>query len=54
MANLEKSKVIHWREGMRITGKHEMSVNEYGEYLMHSGKNKQNGRKRKHLTKAFS
>jgi hypothetical protein len=56
MANLKKNvvEVIHWREGMRARGKFTMPVNDYGEYLMRSGKNKQNSRKRKHLAKAFS
>ena len=39
---------------MRVTGKYEMQVKDYGEYLARSGKNKHNIRKRKHLAKAFS
>ena len=51
MANLAKDNVkyIPWREGMRITGKHEMCVDEYGMYLARSGKNKQNILKRKRI-----
>ena len=54
MANLAKDNVnyIPWREGMRITGKYQMSVDEYGMYLARSGKNKQNIRKRKSLARA--
>ena len=51
MANLAKDSVkyIPWREGMRMTGKLEMPVKEYGEYLARSGKNKQNILKRKRI-----
>jgi hypothetical protein len=54
MANIAKPNVkrIPWQEGMRVTGKYEMPVKDYGEYLMRSGKNKHNGRKRKHIAKA--
>lgn len=53
MANVAQPNVkeIHWRDGMRITGKHEMRAEDYGQYLVNSGKNKQNGRKRKLLRK---
>jgi len=57
MANLVNDNMVKrmpWKEGMRVTGKYEMPVNDYGEYLARSGKNKQNGRKRKHLAKALS
>lgn len=56
MANIAQPNVkrIPWQEGMRVTGKYEMPVKDYGEYLARSGKNKQNGRKRKHLAKAVS
>ena len=56
MANIAKQQVkkMPWKEGMRVTGKFEMPPKDYGEYLAHSGKNKLNIRKRKHLAKAFS
>ena len=57
MANVMKSpdvKYIKWQEGMRVTGKLEMSPKYYGEYLMRSGKDKYNKRRRKHWAKAFS
>ena len=56
MANIAQPNVkrIPWREGMRVTGKYEMPVKDYGEYLANSGKKKHNLRKRKHLAKAFS
>lgn len=55
MANVMKgqeAKYIPWKEGMRITGKYQMPVNEYGEYLMRSGKNKHNTIRRKRLARA--
>ena len=54
MANIAKPQVtrIPWQEGMRVTGKYEMSVKDYGEYLMRSGKNKHNTLKRKKLMRA--
>ena len=54
MANIAKPQVtrIPWKEGMRVTGKYEMSVKDYGEYLMRSGKNKHNTLKRKKLMRA--
>jgi hypothetical protein len=54
MTNIAQPNVkrIPWQEGMRVTGKYEMPVKDYGEYLARSGKNKQNGRKRKHIAKA--
>lgn len=54
MANIAQPTVtrVHWREGMRVTGKYQMPPKEYGEYLARSGKNKHNQRKRKHLAKA--
>ena len=56
MANIAKPQVkeMPWKEGMRVTGKYEMPVKDYGEYLARSGKNMHNLRKRKHLAKAFS
>lgn len=55
MANIaqQNGKRIPWIEGMRVTGKYEMPVKEYGEYLMRSGKRQQNIRKRKQLRRAF-
>ena len=40
MANIAQPNVkrIPWQEGMRVTGKYEMPVKDYGEYLMRSGK----------------
>ena len=54
MANIAQPNVkrIPWQEGMRVTGKYEMSVKDYGEYLMRSGKNKHNTLKRKKLMRA--
>ena len=54
MANIAKPQVtrIPWQEGMRVTGKYEMPVKDYGEYLMRSGKNKHNTLKRKKLMRA--
>jgi hypothetical protein len=53
MANLDlQVKEMPWKEGMRMTGKYEMPPKDYGEYLARSGKNKQNGRKRKSLARA--
>lgn len=54
MANIAKPNVkrIPWKEGMRVTGKYEMPVKDYGEYLMRSGKNKHNTLKRKKLIRA--
>jgi len=54
MANIEIAKRIPWKEGMRVTGKYEMPANEYGMYLMRSGKRHQNILKRKRLAKALS
>ncbi|MCR5366508.1 MAG: hypothetical protein K6E67_10250 [Prevotella sp.] len=56
MAKIAKPQVkeMPWEEGMRVTGKKEMPVKDYGEYLARSGKDKHNLRKRKHLAKAFS
>lgn len=57
MANVMKSpdvKYIKWQEGMRVTGKYEMPVKDYGEYLMRSGKNKHNTLKRKKLMRAVA
>ena len=57
MANVMKgqeAKYIPWKEGMRITGKYQMPVNEYGEYLMRSGNNKHNTIRRKRLAKALN
>jgi hypothetical protein len=54
MANIAKPQVEYkpWKEGDRVTGKYEMPVKDYGEYLARSGKNKHNLRKRKHIAKA--
>lgn len=57
MANVMKgqeAKYIPWKEGMRITGKHQMRVEEYGDYLLRSGKNKHNTIRRKRLARALS
>ena len=43
----QEAKYIKWQEGMRITGKLEMSPKDYGEYLARSGKNKHNTLRRK-------
>ena len=45
---------LPWRDGDRVYGKFCMTPKEYGEYLMRSGKNKYNNRRRKHWEKAFS
>ena len=45
---------LPWRPGERVYGKFCMTPKEYGEYLMRSGKDKYNKRRRKHLAKAFS
>lgn len=50
----QEAKYIPWKEGMRITGKYQMPVNEYGEYLMRSGKNKHNTIRRKRLAKSMN
>ena len=47
-------KYIKWQEGMRVTGKMTMPVNEYGEYLARSGKRHHNILRRKRLMKASS
>ena len=55
MANVMKSpdvKYIKWQEGMRVTGKLEMSPKDYGEYLIRSGKRHRNILRRKQLMKA--
>ena len=55
MANVMKSpdvKYIKWQEGMRVTGKMTMPVNDYGEYLMRSGKRHHNILRRKRMMKA--
>lgn len=55
MANVMKSpdvKYIKWQEGMRVTGKLEMSPKDYGEYLMRSGNRHHNILRRKQLMKA--
>lgn len=57
MANVMKgqeAKYTPWKEGMRVTGKYQMPVNEYGEYLMRSGKRHQNTLCRKRMMKAAS
>ena len=56
MANIAKQQVneMPWKEGMRVTGKYEMPVKDYGEYLMRSGKNKHNTLKRKNLMRAVA
>ena len=45
---------LPFRPGDRVYGKFTMSPKEYGEYLMRSGKDKYNKRRRKHLAKAWS
>ena len=39
-------------DGDRVYGKFTMTPKEYGEYLMRSGKDKYNKRRRKHWAKA--
>ena len=46
------SQYIKWQEGMRVTGKMTMPVNDYGEYLARSGKRHHNILRRKRLMKA--
>ena len=45
---------LPWGNGDRIYGKFCMTPKEYGIYLMQSGKNKYNNRRRKHWAMAFS
>lgn len=45
---------LPWRPGERVYGKFSMTPKEYGEYLMRSGKDKYNKRRRKHWAKAFA
>ncbi len=45
-------KRIKWQEGITLTGKMEMSVKDYGEYLARSGKRHHNILRRKRLMKA--
>jgi hypothetical protein len=55
MANVMKQpdvKYIKWQEGMRVTGKMTMPVNDYGEYLARSGRRHHNILRRKRLMKA--
>jgi len=40
--------------GLRIAGNYSMSPKEYGEYLMRTGKDKYNKRKRKHIAKGIA
>ena len=47
-------KYIKWQEGMRVSGKFTMPVNEYGEWLARSGKRHHHVLMRKHLAKAFN
>ena len=56
MANIAQPNVkrIPWEEGMRVTGKYEMPVKDYGEYLARSGKRHHNILKRKQLAKAHA
>ena len=46
-------KYIKWQEGMRVSGKFTMPVNEYGEWLARSGKRHHNILERKRQAKAF-
>ena len=55
MANVMKSqqaKYIKWQNGMRVTGKMTMPVNDYGDYLARTGKRHNNMLRRKRLMKA--
>lgn len=45
---------LPWRPGERVYGKFSMTPKEYGEYLMRTGKDKYNKRRRKHWAKAFA
>jgi hypothetical protein len=45
---------LPWRKGDRIYGKYTMTPKEYGEYLMRTGKDKYNKRRRKHWAKAWA
>lgn len=45
---------LPWRPCERVYGKFSMTPKEYGEYLMRSGKDKYNKRRRKHWAKAFA
>ena len=45
---------LPYRPGDRVYGKFTMTPKEYGEYLMRTGKNKQNARKAKHYAKAWA
>ena len=56
MANIAQPNVkrIPWQEGMRVIGKYEMPVKDYGEYLMRSGKNKHNTLRRKQRARAMA
>ena len=56
MANVMKSpdvKYIKWLEGLSVSGKMTLPVNEYSEWLTRSGKRHHNILKRKHQAKAF-
>lgn len=45
---------LPWHPGERVYGKFSMTPKEYGEYLMQSGKDKYNKRRRKYRAKAFA
>lgn len=40
--------------GLFLAGNYGISPKDYGEYLLRTGKNKQNDRKRKHIAKGFA
>lgn len=40
--------------GLFLSGNFGISPKDYGEYLLRTGKNKQNDRKRKHIAKGFA
>ncbi|MBR1449169.1 MAG: hypothetical protein IJ588_10560 [Prevotella sp.] len=54
VSNRPDVKYIKWQEGMRVTGKYQMSPRDYGEYLSRSGKRHHNIIRRKRLAKAFN
>lgn len=45
---------LPWGKGDRVYGKYTMTPKEYGEYLMRTGKDKYNKRRRKHWAKAWA
>lgn len=45
---------LPWGKGDCVYGKYTMTPKEYGEYLMRTGKDKYNKRRRKHWAKAWA